>query len=552
MIFENKWKQFLLLENVEEVYQKIIKKDPERKQIWAFFKAKIQALIRSSISAGQYLQWAFSQVGIPEKYNEIVVDGNMSKEDMIMEAIRLFEQNKTGISGSKNILDYDWKGVRTALGNIEGSKREKKRQIKDTGADVLYESNSVSVIHIKTKEASCMYGSGTKWCTAADEDNRFQAYNAGSHLTIIASKENPKNKFQLAIERASGKITDAMDAEDSPVNIAKFVEVFGIPETKNIFEKIPFLKVEGNKISSFEEWFPKQIKLSNDVTELSKWQAKAIQIDGVYVERIGLHKTEESFWGIKKYVSENLPFGIKIFYSAMPITKQNVWNKFELILKTNRKDLKPASRSFSRRNDGFNFESVGLVVVDEHFHNPSSGDEAHARPDYMLHGIIEMKTNLFMNNLDINNTISVLDSFIDYLKSGPIDNMEILVDELLSSKKVSKENLFVRLDKFIEENEILKKLFLLNLTEEFKKEIAIFRRVIFSYINESERQDLYSFAYSEKKIKYFLSVLRNYNQDGYDNLSENDLFDIKEKILSYARLDESMVSRKIHLKIKNL
>lgn len=552
MIFENKWKQFLLLENVEEVYQKIIKKDPERKQIWAFFKERIQALIRSSISAGQYLQWAFSQIGNPEKYNEIVVDGNMSKEDMIMEAIRLFEQNKGRISGSKNILDYDWKGVGAALGSIEGSRREKKKQAKESGSDVLYESNLVSVIYIKTKEASCIYGAGTKWCTAASEDNKFQAYNAGSHLVIIASKQSPENKFQLAIERASGKITDAMDAEDSPVNIAKFVEVFGIPETKNIFGKIPFLKVEGNKISLFEEWFPKQIKLSNDVTELSKWQAKAIQIDGVYVERIGLHKTEESFWGIKKYVSENLPFGIKILYTVKPITKQKEWNKFELLLRTNREDLKPASRSFLKKSGGLTFESVGVNVTEEHFHNPSSGDEAYARPDYLLHGIIEMKTNLFMNNLDINNTISVLDSFIDYLKSGPIDDMEILVDELLSSKKVSKENLFVRLDKFIEENEILIKLFLLNPTEEFKKEIAIFRRVIFSYINEAERQDLYSFAYSEKKIKYFLSILRNYNQDGYDNLSVNDLFDIKEKILSYARLDESVVSKKIHLKIKNL
>lgn len=360
-LFEKKWKKFLITENIDEVYEKIVRKDPTRKTVLDHFRSAIEQVVTNPNLAGQYLKWAYQQVVDPKKYSEIVVDGNMSKEDMLIEAIRLFEANKSRISGSKNIYDYDWKGVRTALGTVEQSNREKKRQTTNSSADILYESNRVSVIHVKTKEASCQYGAGTKWCTAAEKDNMFDSYNHASNLVIIASKKNPVDKFQLGIDKKTGAVEDAMDSSDSPINIAKLVETFGTAETKKILASIPFIKDENNRILFFERWFSKQHTVANAVTKLSEWTKALNQNYGIFIDRLDFrHNDKELFWSIKKHVSENLPFQFRVTYNISPIRSQETFDKLFFLKRSGFYDtLKFGLKSFSLNNEGISLEDIG-------------------------------------------------------------------------------------------------------------------------------------------------------------------------------------------------
>lgn len=97
--------------------------------------------------------------------------------------------------------------------NEANSKSEEIRRIKQ-GAEKVYEDDNWLIIVPHTKEASCYYGKGTQWCTAADKSyNAFDSYNDEGNLYININKRNPKEKYQFHFE------TDSfMDATDSPIN----------------------------------------------------------------------------------------------------------------------------------------------------------------------------------------------------------------------------------------------------------------------------------------------------------------------------------------------
>jgi hypothetical protein len=91
------------------------------------------------------------------------------------------------------------------------SKTEKTREIKANEAEILYEDKAFAVIHPKTIAASCLYGKGTQWCTAAKKHNWFNKYNRKGKLYIIIDKRNNK-KFQFHVETKN-----FMNEEDEPI-----------------------------------------------------------------------------------------------------------------------------------------------------------------------------------------------------------------------------------------------------------------------------------------------------------------------------------------------
>ena len=116
-----------------------------------------------------------------------------------------------------NIHDYSWDeflSVLPKLDDIHTSKEEER--IAKAGAEKLFEDENWLVIHPKTEEAACYYGKGTRWCTAAREDNYFDRYNQDGNLYIIISKKNPEEKYQFHFESAS-----FMNAEDKDINDAE-------------------------------------------------------------------------------------------------------------------------------------------------------------------------------------------------------------------------------------------------------------------------------------------------------------------------------------------
>ena len=96
--------------------------------------------------------------------------------------------------------------------DVATSNSDEVRRIKE-GAEKVYEDGEWLIVVPHTKEASCYYGKGTQWCTAAEQShNMFDHYNDQGNLYINIRKSDGE-KFQFHFESDS-----FMDATDSGIN----------------------------------------------------------------------------------------------------------------------------------------------------------------------------------------------------------------------------------------------------------------------------------------------------------------------------------------------
>jgi hypothetical protein len=95
-------------------------------------------------------------------------------------------------------------------------------------ADKIYEDDKFLVIKPKTEEASCKYGSNTKWCVTSKGSGHFGRYTAGRqglYFIINKAKSTNKNYSKVAIHFDDGGDMRYWDAQDSPMS-QREVDVF--------------------------------------------------------------------------------------------------------------------------------------------------------------------------------------------------------------------------------------------------------------------------------------------------------------------------------------
>lgn len=105
------------------------------------------------------------------------------------------------------------------------SKKAEEREIKHAGADLIHSEGGLTVHKLKTKEAACLYGKGTRWCTAAENHNAFDQYHRRGPLYVVQTPD--KRKYQFHFQ--SGQF---MDEKDRPENLAGLVSKH--PQLKNV------------------------------------------------------------------------------------------------------------------------------------------------------------------------------------------------------------------------------------------------------------------------------------------------------------------------------
>lgn len=160
-------------------------------------------------TGGKYLQFLVN----------MYIKGQFKLEDMprIKKDLGIFDKAKAKIK--KDILSF--KSLNDLYDTVEpyydADLSSNKEKIKLTKKDAEYIINTpdFKVIVPKTKEAACLYGSGTKWCTAADENNMFDHYHAQGNLYVIIAGDK---KFQLHYE--SGQFMNARDQELTKTEIS--------------------------------------------------------------------------------------------------------------------------------------------------------------------------------------------------------------------------------------------------------------------------------------------------------------------------------------------
>ena len=124
------------------------------------------------------------------------------------------------------------------------SNKEQKRAVKQDGADLVHSGPKFTVHHLKTKEAACAYGAGTKWCTAAENDNMFDDYHKEGAIHIITNKSTgEKHQLHFATNQF-------MDEKDRPADLEHFVR--DNPELKHADPIKQWRSIKNNDANSHE------------------------------------------------------------------------------------------------------------------------------------------------------------------------------------------------------------------------------------------------------------------------------------------------------------
>ena len=136
------------------------------------------------------------------------------------------------------------------------SKTKQKEIEKTEGAELVVEENGWKVYRIDTYEASCLYGKGTKWCTASTETHKyFDDYKNKDVVFYYFIKNNEKYALALYPKIVDGlnnigiksnfELYDAKDNLITDLNQIKRLNLPEIPGIKLTFELLPN-KIEGN------------------------------------------------------------------------------------------------------------------------------------------------------------------------------------------------------------------------------------------------------------------------------------------------------------------
>lgn len=178
-----------------EDFDKIVQADPT----WNSEKPK---------KMGKYTKWLF----------RLYTSNKLKIEDLYKarEYLDYFNRYKQRLElkdiGQYSSLQSLYLAIRPFMENSRQptSHKDEIRQIKE-GAEKVYEDDKWLIVVPHTQEASCYYGKGTEWCTAANKSyNLFDDYNEEGPLYININKTNNK-KYQFHFETES--FMDETDAE---------------------------------------------------------------------------------------------------------------------------------------------------------------------------------------------------------------------------------------------------------------------------------------------------------------------------------------------------
>lgn len=184
--------------------------------------AVVQAIAKADPTRGKHTQF-LAKMYIAKQFK-------VEDVERIKSEIEKFERFKSRIA-NKDLNTYKTLGqlydVLEAFDDAEAPVSA-KAQTKETkaGTKKVIDTPNFKVLIPTTEEASKLYGAGTKWCTAADQNCQFDSYSSKGPLYIIIAKINGKErKFQLHYE------TDSfMDERDQSIGKADIASLSEIPE----------------------------------------------------------------------------------------------------------------------------------------------------------------------------------------------------------------------------------------------------------------------------------------------------------------------------------
>jgi len=162
----------------------------------------------------KFLNW------IGKTFDAINFEENFAK---LVAVLKKFEKISSNLPKT-DINQYD--GLTELLTSLSEYESKSKRDIRKVqGGNVVYEDDRFFIVNPLTQEASCYYGKGTKWCTAADSNHQFNQYNQDGKLFYILDKSlatsDPLYKVAL-LKKFDGDMT-FYDAKDETIKGGKWI-----------------------------------------------------------------------------------------------------------------------------------------------------------------------------------------------------------------------------------------------------------------------------------------------------------------------------------------
>ena len=197
----------------EETFERITKGDPT----WNEGKP---------LKMGNYSRWMLNNYR-DGKFNDSIINQVLGLIDDFHKYRNLIQNKDLNSYKSLNDIARAVNDAREVSEDELGgatSKQMVAQQEKMNGAKKVYEDGEWIVIVPETEEAAKFYGKGTKWCTSAEKDNRFEQYNKEGKLYINIRKSDGK-KFQFQLESES-----FMDEEDKALDKTRLKDVIGMSD----------------------------------------------------------------------------------------------------------------------------------------------------------------------------------------------------------------------------------------------------------------------------------------------------------------------------------
>lgn len=177
---------------------------------------------------------------------------------------------KTDINQYQNLDDL--------LNTISVYENRDRRDVKKVeGGNVVYDDGKLFVVNPLDYKASCYYGKGTKWCTAAETDTHFKKYNEDGKLFYIIDRTKPTSDplYKVALLRKFDGEKKYFDAKDEYV---KSGWIFGTEQLNKLDKSVEnYLSTE----------FAEQLKIYTDLelARKEKERLRKLEINRILNER---------------------------------------------------------------------------------------------------------------------------------------------------------------------------------------------------------------------------------------------------------------------------
>jgi hypothetical protein len=140
----------------------------------------------------KYLTW------VGKTFDNINFEENFPK---LVEALKKFDKISTNLPKT-DINQYQ--NLNELLTDIQTYENRNRRDVKKVeGGNVVFDDGRFFVVNPLDHNASCYYGKGTKWCTAAETDSHFKKYNEDGKLFYIIDRSKPTSDplYKVALLR---------------------------------------------------------------------------------------------------------------------------------------------------------------------------------------------------------------------------------------------------------------------------------------------------------------------------------------------------------------